>query len=274
MTERDPARPEPPDWARAKAEEVVRDILDHTIDDAIKELASIEPLDVSSLADLYVSLRTESDRSLAIVLFAYVDDVLRSIYLKALNPKIDGGLDSLLGMAGPLSSAGLRIQMAYALRWIEEEVYRNLRLMGRIRNAFAHSVAASSFEDAPIKQLVHAMHPMEDLYYGTVKSAGDVAGLVPAAELSTRLRFHVRAIFSCSFLIMQMTSAPFAIRRGLQPMALLSRGYDRMAPLHQTAMVAATKATGELLARPAGCLKEPSPGASAPGPGPPRAGRG
>jgi len=47
----------------------------------------------------------------------------------------------------------------------------------------------------------------------------------------------------------QMSSAPLAIKRGLAPNALLTRGFEKMAVVHQATMVAAIMAIDELTQR-------------------------
>jgi len=225
------------------ARAAVDDIINHQIDAVLAEIATANVIDVSELESFYVSLKSESDRGLAIVLLAYVDDVFRSAYSKVLNPAVDGGLDSLLGLAGPLGSAGLRIHMAFALKWIQEETYRSLRAMQKIRNAFAHRVPVSRFEDPGIRSLVEGMTSFEQHLYGPTWPV-----LKPIDQLTIREEFHVRAMYACSRVITEMTSSEPAIRRGLGPMAAMSRGYDKMAPLHQAALVAAIDAGFKILA--------------------------
>jgi DNA-binding MltR family transcriptional regulator len=239
--------PYPPDQIRERAlkeaRKVVDDFISHQIDEVLAEVATANVIDVSELEGFYVSLKSESDRGLAIVLLAYVDDVFRSAYSKVLNPAVDGGLDSLLGLAGPLGSAGLRIHMAFALKWIQGETYRSLRTMQKIRNAFAHRVPVSRFEDPGIRSLVEGMTSFEQNLYSPTWPV-----LKPIDQLTIREKFHVRAMYACSRVIMEMTSAEPAIRRGLGPMAAISRGYDKMAPLHQPAILAAIEAGFKILA--------------------------
>lgn len=245
MVSDDPKRPhaEPSEKSLQTARKIVEEHVDRQIDSIVGEIATADALDVSGLETFYVSLASESDRGLGIVLFAYVDDVLKGIYSKTLNSKVDGGLDTLLGIAGPLSSAGLRIQMAFALNWIQERTYRSLRLMQRIRNALAHKVTASGFDDSQIGALASGMWPAEEALYNSALSKP----AIPRDQLTKRQLFHVRSIFSCSSLIIEMTSAPLSIRRGLPPTAPISRDFEKWSPLHQTAFLAAINASEVVL---------------------------
>jgi hypothetical protein len=242
---------EPPHTSRPTAEQlttgqkIVADWIDHLIDQAVAEIK--DPIDPTSLRDFYVSLDSESDRGLAILVFALAEDALKETYLNVLNPK--AAPRRLFSVTGPLASAGMRIQMAFALNWITEPTYRDLRAMQRIRNCFAHTRTAVNFDDHTIAPLVAQMRPAEHALYTSAPSSAD--DLIPEDHLSPRQRFMARSIHTCSWTIAEMTGAPHAIRRGLSPTAHLSRGVDAMAPGHRATLIAAAEAIRHLLRRPA-----------------------
>jgi DNA-binding MltR family transcriptional regulator len=56
------------------------------------------------------------------------------------------------GVSAPLGTLSARILMAFGLRLIEESEYRNLQILRKIRNHFAHDLQAS-FEDKRVIDL-------------------------------------------------------------------------------------------------------------------------
>jgi mannitol operon repressor len=54
------------------------------------------------------------------------------------------------GVSAPLGSFSARILMAFGLRLIDEKEYRNLQIIRKIRNHFAHNLHAS-FDDQEVK---------------------------------------------------------------------------------------------------------------------------
>jgi len=112
------------------------------------------PTATTLLADtdkLYELLRTASDLAVAIVMVSYLDaslgNVLRSVLA---NRK---ATDSLLDIDRPLESFGARCQLARAMNLISETTYRDLKLIGKIRNRFAHHHFALTFDDEEIGRL-------------------------------------------------------------------------------------------------------------------------
>jgi DNA-binding MltR family transcriptional regulator len=244
-----PALGSPEDDPRQTATKIVTDWVDHLIDTIVSEIK--EPIDISALKDFYISLGSESDRGLAVLVAALVEDVLKETYLRVLNPKAP--LKDLVSMAGPLGNVSMRINMAFALRWITEPIYRNLRAMQRIRNRFAHERVMLTFDSPRIQPLVTLMTPSEDALY-----ASSSASVIPDADLTWRHRFLVRSMYTCSTMIVEMTGAPLSIAKGLSPMAHLSRGPKGGAPMHHAALLAAAEATLELLRQPGVAAAESS----------------
>jgi len=61
--------------------------------------------------------------------------------------------ESLFATRGALGSFASCRDMAYCLGFISEETYKNLELIGRIRNRFAHATSDIDFADAEIINL-------------------------------------------------------------------------------------------------------------------------
>jgi hypothetical protein len=95
-----------------------------------------------------VRFREESDRACAILGAALLDARLESLYLSRLKH----GADELLSNNGPLGTFSARTQVAFALEWIDLDVYHDLNIIRKIRNDFAHSFDHElSFSDQSIE---------------------------------------------------------------------------------------------------------------------------
>jgi hypothetical protein len=90
----------------------------------------------------------KNERAAAIVGGAFLDTLLEHILLNFLAED-DKEVRRLLQPEQPLGTYGSRVSMVYSLGLIGKIVRDDLRLVGRIRNRFAHDLHAS-FEDERI----------------------------------------------------------------------------------------------------------------------------
>jgi hypothetical protein len=95
------------------------------------------------------ALTKESDRGCALFAAAYIDKALSDLLCRSLveSNKID---DELLKGNAPLASFSSRIKMAFYLGKISSSCRRDLDLIRKIRNDFAHNAADISFETEAI----------------------------------------------------------------------------------------------------------------------------
>jgi len=95
------------------------------------------------------ALSKETDRAAAVLAPAFLDSILGDL-LEAFF--IEGEVaPRLLQPDRPLGTFSARIDLAQALGFLSERAARDLRLIGRIRNDFAHDLATGSFETLSIK---------------------------------------------------------------------------------------------------------------------------
>lgn len=134
-------------------------------------------------------LTKESDRGCALFAAAYLDTRLSDLLYVYLveNKQIEG--DLFAGTA-PLSTFSSRIKMAYYLGLISEASRRELDIIRRIRNDFAHKVADLSFDEPPMsdrcKSLAMSYHETtESPRNHFTASSAYLLGLVLRATLST-----------------------------------------------------------------------------------------
>lgn len=91
----------------------------------------------------------ENDRAIAIVGAAFLDTLLEHILVSFLADD-EKEVKKLLQYDQPLGTYGNRITMAYCLGLIGKTICDDLRLVGKIRNRFAHDLYAS-FDDEKIQ---------------------------------------------------------------------------------------------------------------------------
>jgi hypothetical protein len=84
----------------------------------------------------------ENDRAVAIVGPAFLDTLLGDTLAEFMVDD-EGEVNKLLQPDGPLGTYGSRVTACYCLGLIGEIVTADLRLVGKIRNRFAHDIRAS-----------------------------------------------------------------------------------------------------------------------------------
>ena len=103
------------------------------------------------------TLDAETDRGCALMAAAYLDDQVERLLRHSLLS--DGkSLDDLFGRSGPLSSFSSRIDLCFAMGLLPKLACRDLRLIRRIRNQFAHLATPLSFDDPAILDRCRELH--------------------------------------------------------------------------------------------------------------------
>lgn len=96
----------------------------------------------------------ESDRASVILSVAMLDEALATL-LRSRLIAVTSADDSLLdGAYAPISSFSARVDLAYRVGLISVQFCRDLHIIRRIRNEFAHNVSGCSFDSATIRSRV------------------------------------------------------------------------------------------------------------------------
>lgn len=105
--------------------------------------------------DMFIAeFSKESDRGAVIVAASIFDATLESL-LKQYFVASPGAADDLFdGANAPLATFSSKVAMAFRLGLISGKFCRNLHLIRRIRNEFAHNIHGGSFDDTAIKSRV------------------------------------------------------------------------------------------------------------------------
>lgn len=89
------------------------------------------------------------DRAIVIIGAAFLETILEHILIEFL-PEDEKEVDILLQYDKPLGTYANKVRMIYCLGLMEKIIMEDLKLVGKIRNKFAHNLSAS-FEDNDIK---------------------------------------------------------------------------------------------------------------------------
>jgi DNA-binding MltR family transcriptional regulator len=140
-----------------------------------------DPADMQSEASgVSKSLTSESDRGLALIAAAYFDATLRRMLLahfESTGQKSGKLIDPLFEGFGPLSSFSSKIGVCYAFNLIGYTLAKDLHLIRKIRNDFAHSLSEKDFEDPAINKLIDQLWQSVLLSTSSKHDEGDVKEL-------------------------------------------------------------------------------------------------
>jgi DNA-binding MltR family transcriptional regulator len=97
-------------------------------------------------------LNNEADLPAVLVASSYLDECLASLLHRFFVESKTA--DSLLSpVSGPIGTYAARADLAYVLGLVNEYAFRDLKTIGTIRNAFAHSHLAVTFADQAVTDL-------------------------------------------------------------------------------------------------------------------------
>ena len=101
---------------------------------------------LGKIIDFRKTITAESDRGCALMAAAYIDEMLKDL-LDAYFVDDSTVSKRLLGNSGGLSSFSARIDISYALGLLPKNIMRDLSILRKIRNDFAHVSSPVSFTD-------------------------------------------------------------------------------------------------------------------------------
>lgn len=140
--------------------------------------------------------RGESDRACVILAASLLDVALRSLLEARLAPSPNSSDMLFDGANAPLSTFSSRIDMTYRLGLLSARFCRDLHLVRRIRNDFAHNIAGCSFTDSGVRDRVQALCNSAG-YSKTHKSWRDVYPDNPKGHFQfavSWMQWHIRVL--------------------------------------------------------------------------------
>jgi hypothetical protein len=136
-----------------------------------------------------------SDRSSALVLANIVENRLTE--LLRLCMRDDKALaDELFNPSGPLGPFGTKIRLAYMFGLLSPEAYKDLMIVNRIRNKFAHDLSVTAFSNQQIHDWIKNMH-----MYGIVKRMAEAGAKKVEAHENDGPRHTTADFVASGFLV-------------------------------------------------------------------------
>jgi DNA-binding MltR family transcriptional regulator len=111
---------------------------------------SVDDVGIEVIAEMNREFHDSPDRVIAVIGAAYLDSMLDRL-LTAAFIQCTEDVERMLRPDGPLGSNGSRYQLCYCLGLITREQRDDLKIVAKIRNAFAHNFRPATFETDPIR---------------------------------------------------------------------------------------------------------------------------
>jgi hypothetical protein len=179
---------------------------------AMRHSQKVATMRGEDIGPFYVGLFAESERSIGILAFTFLESQISEMFAQQLSPEAIGGTEKIIGQRGILDTVGKQINMLDALRWITPETAQDLRLLAKIRNRFAHAHTALTFDDDKIRGYFSTLTRHEEKY-----AAFGYAEDFPGVILQARHKYLVRVIGTLFQLYLELTLMPSSIRAGMGP---------------------------------------------------------
>lgn len=112
-------------------------------------------VDIVSYNQVVRMFHGETDRGAAVLAASFLENFLAK-YLRSAMIE-DSAVDDLFTGFGPFADFNKRIETAYALGLITKDDRRDLKLIQKIRNHFAHTPTNTSFDTRPISDWISAL---------------------------------------------------------------------------------------------------------------------
>jgi DNA-binding MltR family transcriptional regulator len=159
----------------------------------------------------------DSDRAVAISIYALFDDVLLEVFSKYLNPNTPGGIDSMLNPSAFLGTSSNRLKLSVALGWMTNETYRGVNILRNIRNRFAHHIDTKYFDEHHVAGYISSLTILPNLGEISQKFGADI---LPKA--SKRIQFIFRSLGLFEQFILEIAILPCAMKFRVDPKYILS----------------------------------------------------
>jgi DNA-binding MltR family transcriptional regulator len=186
-----------------------------------REQVAAEVLPIEQIVTVLEDAVKASDREAAIVIFCLVDDLATAFFRRKLTGKVSSGIDdTFLTGNGMLSTAHNKIALLAGLEWIRHSTYRNLTLMRKVRNEFAHHVEYKSFDDKPICNYINSMETHETRILDTLEEEER------PVKLLTRSKFLVRSALCVFNLVQDIAVLQAAIAHRIDARSVAGGGFD------------------------------------------------
>ena len=185
-----------------------------------QEQIGAEVFPTERIVTVFEKAALASDREASIIIFCLVDDLTAEFFRRKLTGKVSSDVEeAFLSGNGMLASAHSKIALLAGLEWITTETYRNLTMMRKIRNEFAHHVGYNHFDERPICNYIETMNTKEEQILDCMDQEKR------PKKLLLRSKFLVRSTLSVFVLVREMATIQAAIAHKVHPRSLFG-DYD------------------------------------------------
>ncbi len=140
---------------------------------------------------LHADFDKESDRAAVILTASITDELLKSLLTAKLVP-VTSSTDELFdGPNAPLQTFSSRIEMAYRVGLISCKFARDLHLIRKIRNEFAHNIQGCTFEDARVKSRIIELNNSHGILQRDPEKYKDISVRNQFLEGASWMIFHL-----------------------------------------------------------------------------------
>jgi hypothetical protein len=148
---------------RIAAAEFIKDMLDANFDRARARTPLEEEVvaEAESLASYLIDADTRTSCILAV---SFLEDTLKKNFVEKWNIKGRKSYDLYFGSNGPVSSLSQRSLVAQALQWIPEDLAREIDLLRKIRNEFAHNHRVHRLTSEPLQSFAVRLEAREQAW--------------------------------------------------------------------------------------------------------------
>lgn len=107
---------------------------------------------------LMSEFKKESDRASVILVASLIDESLTTVLRSKLIPVPSATDDLFDGATAPLATFSSKIDMSFRLGLISSRLCRDIHIIRKIRNSFAHDIYNCNFENGSVKSRVMELY--------------------------------------------------------------------------------------------------------------------
>lgn len=197
---------------RIAAAEFIKDTLDANFDKA-RDRTPLEK-EVAAEAEFLASYLIEADtRTCCILAVSFLEDTLKKNFIEKWTIEKRKAYDNYFGSNCPIGTLSQRTVVAQALNWLPKGIIKELDLLRKIRNEFAHNHRVHSLIDEPLQSYAAQLEDRERTW------DKDDAALYQAAyrEAPTEVRLRIRLYCCVLFAVSQMLARSKLISLDVPP---------------------------------------------------------
>jgi DNA-binding MltR family transcriptional regulator len=153
-----------------------------------------------------------AERALAITLPVLLEELLEQILRLSFRPDKQITAE-FFRPTGPLGNFGAKTRMAYMMNLMDENTYRDLLIISKIRNRFAHHIELKSFDDPTVREWIRPMDCYKQLRLIALTE-------VPEDNPDYRIKFSLKFIMT-----QNTTETIYAFRECIRFLAMLMQAY-------------------------------------------------